>query len=90
MSIIEKLFNGEVLPVEEIMPSNDDYRLLADEIGNGRKHFAALLSAVEKEKFDEWNKYIARYEEMVQYAHFEYGFKLGALIAIEIFMGWQN
>ena len=86
MSILEKLYNGKLMPVEQVIPRNADYRPLADKIGNERGYFAEALSAEDRERFDSWNKLIFEYEEMIEFANFEHGFKLGSQLTFEIFM----
>lgn len=90
MSLIEKLYNGNLLPIEEVIPPNAAYRPLTDEIGKEREYFAGLLSAEDREKFDKWNKKVFQYEEMVEFANFEYGFRLGAMLIFELCMGGQK
>ena len=87
MGIIEDLYNGKVCPTEDIIPQDIQYRPLANDIGNERKYFASRLSAEDQERFEKWNSLVFRYEEMVEYANFEYGFRLGALLTLETFCG---
>ena len=87
MGIIEELYNGKVCPVEDIIPQDAQYRPLADDIGNERMYFASRLSAEDQERFEKWNSLVFRYEEMVEYANFEYSFRLGAMLTLETFCG---
>ena len=87
MGIIEDLYNGKVCPTEDIIPQDIQYRPLANDIGNERKYFASRLSAEDRERFEKWNSLVFRYEEMVEYANFEYGFRLGAMLTLETFCG---
>ena len=87
MGIIEELYNGKVCPVEDIIPQDAQYRSLADDIGNERMYFVSRLSAEDQERFEKWNSLVFRYEEIVEYANFEYGFRLGALLTLETFCG---
>lgn len=86
MSIIEEIYNGKRIPVEEVIPTDADYRPLADKIGSERDYFSKTLSEEDRERFNLWNKDIFKYEEMTELANFEYGFKLGAMLVMEIFM----
>lgn len=85
MSILEELYKGELHPVEKVIPQNADYRLIAKEIGDEREYFAGKMSAEDKERFKKWNERIFNYEEMVEFANFSYGFKLGAKLTHEIY-----
>ena len=87
MGIIEELYNGKVCPVEDIIPQDAQYRPLSDDIGNERMYFASRLSAEDQERFEKWNSLVFRYEEIVEYANFEYGFRLGAMLTLETFCG---
>ena len=46
MSILEKLYNGNILPVEKVIPKSADYRPLASKIGNEREYFAATRNGL--------------------------------------------
>lgn len=86
MSLLEELYNGKVSPVENIIPKNTDYRRIADEVGTERKYFSTRLSPEDKERFEKWNSLIYQYEEMTEYANFSYGFRMGAMLVLEIFV----
>lgn len=85
MSILERLYNGNLCPIEEAIPPDKDYRSLLNEIGNEREYFAGIFSVEDKGRFEEWNRKIFRYEEMVEYENFSYGFRLGVMLAHEVF-----
>ena len=85
MNVIEDLYNGKVCPVEDIRPKNEKYRPLANEIGDEREYFASKLSEEDKERYEKWNGLVFKYEGMVEYANFEYGFRLGAMLTFATF-----
>jgi len=43
-----------------------------------------------RERFEKWDSLRYEYEEMTDYANFSYGFKLGAMLAFEIFAEQEN
>ena len=84
MSILERLYMGNLCPFEEAIPNNTDYRLLSNQIGEEREHFEGILSAEEKERFKAWNEMMFRYEDITVYEKFKHGFSLGIMLAFEI------
>lgn len=81
---------GNLCPIEEAIPPNADYRSLSNKIGEERVYFAEKLPAEDKERFEKWNKMIFRYEDMTEYANFTQGFRLGVMLASEIFTEREN
>ena len=90
MSILKRLYMGNLCPIEEAIPPNTDYRSLSNKIVEERDYFAERLSAEDRERFEKWNKMIFRYEDMTEYANFTQGFRLGAMLAFEIFSGNES
>lgn len=85
MSIIEKLYNGEISPVEDIIPSDPNYRKICWQIGEEREYFESILSEKDKERFKSWNTIIYEYEKMIELENFSNGFKLGMQLGCEVF-----
>lgn len=90
MSVLKRLYMGNLCPIEEAIPPDADYRSLSNKIGDEREYFAEILSEENKERFEEWNKMIFRYEDMTEYANFTQGFRLGVMLASEIFSGSES
>ena len=90
MSVLKRLYMGNLCPIEEAIPPDADYRSLLNKIGDEREYFAEILSEENKERFEEWNKMIFRYEDMTEYANFTQGFRLGVMLASEIFSGSES
>lgn len=84
MRILKKLYDGKIDPAKYIIPEDPDYRSLTSEIGNGREYFESKLLDEDKEKFEKWNEQLQEYDEIVEYANFAYGFKLGAKFALDM------
>ena len=85
MSIIEELYNGDLCPVENMVPQNPDYRQICRMIGNEREYFEGILSDADRERFKKWNELVYEYEKMVEFANFSNGFKLGMQLGCEVF-----
>lgn len=90
MSILERLYIGNLCPIEEAIPLDADYRSLSDKIGEEREYYEGILSAEDRERFEKWNMMIFRYEGMEKYANFTQGFRLGVMLAIEVFSGVES
>lgn len=90
MGILKEFYDGNIYPAEKIIPPDDKYRTLSTEISNGQNYFSNQLPDEDKERFHEWNSQIRTREEMMEYANFSYGFKLGVLLAFEIFTEQDN
>lgn len=87
MSILERLYHGNLCPIEDAIPYDMDYRSLAIKISDEREYFSKTMSKKDKKRFNKWNKMIFRYEDTMEYAYFAYGFKLGVILASEVYAG---
>lgn len=85
MNILEKLYNGQINPVENVVPKDTKYRPLSSEIASERDYFLSKLPDRDKERFEKWNNAIYEHEKIAEYTNFTYGFKLGARLISEIF-----
>ena len=90
MSILECLYMGNLCPFEESIPYNTDYHLLSNKTGEEREHFEGTLPAEEKERFKAWNEMMFRYEDITAYEKFKHGFRLGLMLASEIYAEREN
>ncbi len=86
MSTLEKWYNGELYPAEQILPHSAEYRSLNQKLCDERKHFVSRLSAEDKERFEKWEGLRCDSFSMDCYASFSYGFKLGVQLMCETFM----
>lgn len=85
MSVLKRLYMGNLCPVEETIPQDTEYRFLSNKISEERKYFEEILSAESRQRFQKWNELVFRYESITQYANFAHGFRLAATLASEIF-----
>ena len=90
MSVLKRLYMGNLCPVEEAVPHDAEYRFLSNKIGEEREYFEGILSAEDKERFEKWNTMVFRYEDITEYANFSLGFRLGAMLTSEIFIGSES
>lgn len=81
---------GELCPLEESVCNDTDYHSLLDKIRTERHYFEGILSEENKERFEEWNMMIFRHEDIANYKRFEQGFRLGAMLASEIYSGSEG
>lgn len=89
-SVLERLYMGNLCPIEEAVPHSTEYRFLSNKIGEEREYFEGILSAEDRERFEKWNTMVFRYEDITEYANFSLGFRLGAMLTSEIFIGSES
>ena len=87
MSILEKLYNGQVYPFENIVPQDKAYRAANRKICEIREYFSGNLSLEDKETFEEMNQLLHESTCIETYENFTYGFRLGVLLMCDVFMG---
>ncbi len=90
MSVLQQLYMGNLCPVEEAVPHDTEYRYLSNKIGEEREYFEGILSSEDRERFEKWNTMVFRYEDISEYANFAQGFRLGAMLTSEIFIGSKS
>ena len=90
MGILEKLYNGQIYPFEEIVPQDKEYRTTNRKISEIREYFYENLSPEDREKFEEMNKLSRESAHMEFYANFAYGFRLGVLLMCDVFTGYRE
>lgn len=83
LNIIKELYEGTLCPGKYVIPQNEEYRPLSLEIGNLREYFEAKLPEEDLKKYEKLNMLQDDLEEMLKFAAFEYGFKLGSGFAHE-------
>ncbi len=86
MSILRRLFSGELYPSEQIVPHDADYRSVTRKISDEKDYFKSRLSPADNERLEEMDGLRLDMAGMDSYACFSYGFKLGALLMCETFM----
>jgi hypothetical protein len=82
--ILEELFYGHILPFERIVPQDPKYRPLNQKISGIKQALQEKLPAEDYQTLEELLDLGCDSGVMETYASFEYGFKLGALMMLEV------
>lgn len=86
-SILEELFDGNVNPVELIIPKNPEYRPLNRKISDAILMWRDKLSENDFQELEELLDLRSQADSMYAEASFMYGFKLASWIMIEVMTG---
>ena len=86
-SILEELFYGHIFPFERIVPQDPGYRPLNRKKSDIKQKLQAKLPAEDYQTLEELLNLSCDSSEMEAYASFEYGFKLGAQVMLEVLGG---
>jgi hypothetical protein len=83
-SILEELFYGHLGPFERIVPQDPQYRPLNQKISGIKQTLQEKLPAADYQTLEEMLDLYCDSGVLESAASFEYGFKLGALIMLEV------
>ena len=83
--ILEGLYSNGIYPIEEIVPKGPEYRELGRKIDAEREYFESILSPADAERLDNCYDLITDRTVIDSRESFIYGFRLAALIMIDIF-----
>ena len=83
-SILEELFYGQIFPFERIVPQDPEYRPLNRKKSDMKQTLQARLPAEDYQALEGLLDLDCDSSVMEAYASFEFGFKLGALIMLEV------
>ena len=78
MTILEKLWYGNIRPVEEFLEGNAEYKNLLRLVGKNRENFEATLSPEQAELFEKFYTAVNEMHSTAEVAAVSYGFRLGA------------
>jgi len=89
---MQQLFDGEIFPSEIInhARTNPEYCRLNHTISDEIEYFSEILSENNSERFTKLNEMQSSSSGMYGKECFTYGFRLGAMILIEIFSDRNN
>jgi hypothetical protein len=82
--ILEELFYGHIRPFERIVPQDPQYRPLNQKISGIKQTLQEKLPAADYQTLEEMLDLYCDSGVLESAASFEYGFKLGALIMLEV------
>ena len=89
-TILEELYNGHIFPAELIVPQDPEYRPLNQKISDIKKTWEKKLSAEDYQSLEILLKLCYESMDMEVSASFGYGFKLGALMMLEVVSGKEE
>ncbi|WP_055106882.1 DUF6809 family protein [Paenibacillus ihumii] len=83
-SILEALYRGELDPVEAIVPSHPEYRSLSRQISVQTEQWRNRLGEETFRELEEYFDLRSSVDSIYAEATFQYGFRLGANLIIEV------
>jgi hypothetical protein len=84
MSILIKLYNGEIYPADTAVPKTDNYKKAIHTQTGILETLISQLSDEQKEMIESYQSACADTNDLIQTEIFKEGFKLGALFMKEI------
>jgi hypothetical protein len=88
--ILEELYAGQISPDELIVPKDPQYRPLNQKISDALKTWCEKLSETDYQQLEALLDLRSQTDAMEATAAFAHGFKLGALIMIEVLTGREE
>lgn len=88
--ILEELFDGSICPDEVIVSKNPEFRPLNKKISEKKEIWKKKLSEDDFKQFEDLLDLCSQSNSMECTAAFMYGFKLGAVIMIEVLTGKEE
>ena len=86
-TVLEELYDGHIFPAELIVPQNPEYRPLNRKISEIKETWQKKLTADDYKSLESLLELYCESSVLEASASFGYGFKLGALIMLEVFGG---
>lgn len=84
MSLLKRLYNGEIYPAENIIPQTKEYSNLLYEMDCIEKKLEVEMNTKQKDLLDEYLSAWSKSEKMIQEEVFHQGFVMGANLQKEI------
>ncbi|WP_227011649.1 DUF6809 family protein [Paenibacillus lutimineralis] len=85
--LIESLYHGCLIPEEQVVPKDPQYRECSKKLSEAMEVWKKRMSAEEFSKLEELLDLQQEIQGMEMASAFTYGFKLGALMIIEVHFG---
>jgi hypothetical protein len=86
-TILEELYDGHIFPRELIVPKDPEYRPLNKQIAAVMETWQKKLSPADYQSLESFLQLYCQSNAMETSASFVYGFKLGAMIMLEVTAG---
>jgi hypothetical protein len=83
-SIIQMLYDGDIYPVEQIVPRDPGYRQLSHAVEEEKEYIKEKLSNADATRYCELEAMMCDLSDMGRLAYFEYGIKFGIGLMVEI------
>jgi len=84
MSVLLKLYRGEISAVEDVVPQSSEYKKAIELLCKEREYLEKVLSEKDKKHLYDFNDLRVQTEGISCEEHFIYGFKLGVMMILEI------
>ena len=89
-TIIRQLFFGELHPWERFVPNDSDLRKASNRVGKLVEEWKEHLSLGDTERLEEIVDTLYQYSSILEADAFEFGFRLGAKMMIDILQPDSN
>jgi hypothetical protein len=86
-SILEALYAGRIAPFETIFPKNPEYLQLGRKITTNTAEWRKKLSEDDYQSLDALLELCGEIRTLESGATFDYGFRLGAMLMLEVLTG---
>ena len=80
MSLLYELYQGEIFPAQNIVPSDPDYRRLVHAVQEERQRLEETLTESEKAQMERLADLMLQESSQYAYENFAHGFRLGLLL----------
>lgn len=88
--ILEDFFNNGIYPFEEIVPKDSEYKRLGQKISQERTYFESILSDKDIKRMEEYDNLFVERATIDCRENFVYGFRLGALLMVDVFLNSEK
>lgn len=86
-TILQALYDGEIYPDEIIVSKDPEYHHVNQKIGDEKAYLKQKLLGEDYQHLEGLDNLYNQSNSMDSKASFLYGFRLGAMLIIEVFMG---
>ena len=83
--VLEDLYYGRLRPIDHMIPKNKKYSRLCEEIERETACFVNKMSEEDRNRHGKLERLMDECALMTEYTNFEKGFRLGVMLAFEIF-----
>lgn len=84
--ILKNWYDGTLFPHDEIVPDDPAYRTASRRVESAYHQLYELLSPEQQEQMKKMSEDMLLVSSIDAYAHFSYGFRLGAALMYELFL----